>query len=79
MTRKQVERHLGKHVAITFSERWFNEATQTWVHDDEPYIGVLIRVPYEKQSKFYMLKSNEPLATDRACWGPTIISKIKEL
>ena len=72
MKRKQVEKYLGKHVAIIFSERWFNDAVQSWVEEDEPYFGVLTRVPYEKQSKFYMLKGDEPLATDRACWGPTV-------
>ena len=79
MIRNQVDKFLQKYVAVEFYESWFNEATQTWVYEDEPYIGVLVRVPYEEQSKFYMLKSEKPLATDNACWGPAIISKIREL
>ena len=77
MNRKQVDKYLGCLVAITFSKQWFNDASQSWVRDDEEYIGFLIRCRGYKQEKYYELDSEEWLPTHNACWGASRMRKIR--
>lgn len=77
MTIKQVDKYLGKYVAITFVKSWFNEATQDWVEENEEYLGTLNRCNNPK--KHYQLDSDEWLPTDNACWREREIKSIREV
>lgn len=77
MTKKQVDKFLGKYVAITFANNWFNEATQEWVEEDEEYIGILNRC--NNPEKHYQLDSDKYLPTHNACWRESKIKTIKEV
>ena len=77
MTRKKVDSFLEKRVALTFIRTWFNEATQSWVNEDEEYIGVLHRCNGYNQEKYYQLDSDGWLPTDNACWREYRIRKIR--
>ena len=78
MTRKQVDKYLGELVAVTFTNTWWNEATQSWVNEEEEYVGVLNRCPYEGQERYYQLDSDKWLPTDNACWGAYRMKKIRK-
>ena len=79
MTRKKVDSFLGKLVAITFTRSWFNEAVQSWVDEEEEYVGILNRCTGYNQSDYYQLDSKEWLPTDNACWRESRIKTIREV
>ena len=76
MKRQQVDKHLCDLVAIIFKESWFNEATQSWVDEDQEYIGVLNRCECPNQEKYYVLDSEEWLPTHNACWSANRMKRI---
>ena len=78
MRREQVDKYLGKLVAVTFIHDWFNEATQSWVNEEDEYVGVLNRCTGYQQERYYQLDSDKWLPTDNACWGAHRMKKIIE-
>lgn len=79
MERKTADKYLGCNVALTFARTWFNEAVQSWVDEEEEYVGVLNRCNGHKQEKYYQLDSPNFLPTDNACWSAARMKKIRKV
>lgn len=79
MTRERANKFVGKLVKLTFKEQWFNEATQSWIYEDEEYIGIFNHCSCVGQTQYYVLDSNEWLPTNNSCWSANRIKIIKEV
>ena len=79
MTEEKANKFCGKLVKLTFKRDWFNEATQSWVNEDEEYIGEFNHCPHPTQTRYYQLDSDNWLPTNNACWSANIIRTIKEV
>ena len=79
MKPKQADKYCNKLVAVTFKRDWFNEAVQSWVWEEDEYVGTLEHCPYKGQEKYYQLESDEFLSTDCACWSANSMKRIRSL
>lgn len=79
MKPNQADRYCGRLVAVTFKRDWFNEATQSWVSEEEEYVGTLVHCPWEGQEKYYELDADGFLPTDCACWGANRMKTIRSM
>ena len=79
MKPNQADKYCNKLVAVTFKESWFNDAVQSWVSEEDEYIGILEHCPYEGQELFYQLTGKDFLPTDRACWAANRMKRIRSL
>lgn len=79
MTRKQVEKYVGKLVVVRFKQSWVNEALDEWVFADEEYKGELVHCECKGQEHLYCLndRKGNPLPTDCACWSANRMEKIR--
>lgn len=79
MTRKQVEKYVGKLVAVRFRQSWVNDALDIWVFADEEYIGELVHCECEGQEHLYCLndRNGNLMPTDCACWSAYQMEKIR--
>ena len=79
MRREQADKFIGKLVRLTFKYDWFNEATQSWVNEDDELIGIFNRCSCPTQTQYYVLDSDKCLPTHNACWSANRIKTIKEV
>lgn len=79
MKPKQADKYCNKVVAVTFKCDWFNEAVQSWVFEEEEYVGRLVHCPCKGQEKYYQLERPCFLPTDRACWSANRMKRIRSL
>ena len=79
MTRERANKFIGKKVKLTFKDSWFNEATQSWVSDEEEYIGILNHCKHPTQKNLYQLDGDRWLPTKNACWSANRIKTIEEV
>lgn len=77
MKRKQVDKYVGLEVALTFTHSWFNEAVQSWVNEEEEYVGILKTYEYSEKRHYYELVSSQCLPTDKSCFSANRIKKIR--
>ena len=75
----QADKYCNKRVAVTFRWDWFNEAVQSWVSEEEEYVGTLEHCPYKGQERYYQLTAPIFLPTDRACWSANSMKRIRSL